>query len=182
MLGIRCVSVCGCPSENSFVCFGAKPTQRLAHEISHETWRGWRKEGPREEKKTVSRRKQKGLVDRTGRSKRWNQDREERRTEVRKTTAKTCSPTEAGLTNARKWVSIPCCFVEVSCKYTPTIAWKCTESCTKVSQTSLLRLQLTQIRFCLFIPFFQPFGCALRVRKEMCNAPVRRWETTWRCS
>ena len=28
MLGIRCVGVCGCQSENSFVCFGAKPTQR----------------------------------------------------------------------------------------------------------------------------------------------------------
>ena len=28
MLGIRCVGVCGCQSKNSFVCFGAKPTQR----------------------------------------------------------------------------------------------------------------------------------------------------------
>ena len=28
MLGIRCVSVCGCQSENPFVCFGAKPPQR----------------------------------------------------------------------------------------------------------------------------------------------------------
>ena len=28
MLGIRCVGVCGCQSEDPFVCFGVKPTQR----------------------------------------------------------------------------------------------------------------------------------------------------------
>ena len=55
-------------------------------------------------------------------------------TEVRK--AKACSPLDARLTNARIQVSIPCGFVGVSRKYTPAIACKCTESCTKVSQTS----------------------------------------------
>ena len=30
MLGIRSVGVCGCHSVNSFVCFGAKPTERAS--------------------------------------------------------------------------------------------------------------------------------------------------------
>ena len=35
-----CVGVDKCQSEDSFVCFGAKPTQRaFAREISHETGR-----------------------------------------------------------------------------------------------------------------------------------------------
>ena len=47
MLDIRCVGVGGCQSDDPFVCFGAKPTQRGLREISHETRNGWGKEGPR---------------------------------------------------------------------------------------------------------------------------------------
>ena len=35
----------------------------------------------------------------------------------------------------KRWVSIPSGFVDVSRKYSPAIACKCTESCTKMSQT-----------------------------------------------
>ena len=115
---------------------------------------------------------QKGPVDRTGQSGRWKQCREERRTEVRKTTVKTYWPTEAGLANARKWVGILSGFVEVSRKYMSTIAWKCTENYSKVSQTlPLLHLELTQARVCLFILFFHALGCVLCVHKEMCKGP-----------
>ena len=43
-----CVCVCVCVrwSENLFVCFGAKPTQRTEDEISRETGSGGGKEGP----------------------------------------------------------------------------------------------------------------------------------------
>ena len=39
--------------------------------------------------------------------KRWVREKGDQSTEVRYATAKTCWPTDAGLTNARRWVSIP---------------------------------------------------------------------------
>ena len=39
MLGIRCVGVCGCQSENSFVYFGAKPTQRACARDLSRNWK-----------------------------------------------------------------------------------------------------------------------------------------------
>ena len=186
MSGI-CFCVCGCQSENSFAGFGAKPSQRASA-----GWdltpgpRKWTREGTsqwrptesvdkRDQKETISRREQKEPVDRTVQSGRWKQHREEGIAEVRKTTAKTCWPTEVRLANTRKWVSIPIGFVEVSRKYTPSIAYKYTESSTKVSKTSpLLRLELTQARLCSFILFFHPLRCVLWVRKKMCHAPGRR--------
>ena len=180
MGGIR-FSVCRCQPENPFVCFGAKTTQRA-----------WVRDPPRDRKRsregrsqrrqresvnkgrqkdTVSRREQKGPVDRAGQSGRWKQDREERRTEVRKTTAKTCWSTEAGLTNARKWVSIPSGFVEVSRNYTPAIDCRCAESYTKVSQTSpFLRLELTQARVCLF--FSSTLSVVLCLSVKKCVMPL----------
>ena len=78
-------------------------------------------------------------------------------TEVRKAAARTCWPTDTGFTNARIWVSIPSGFEEVSLKYTPVIAWKCTGSSTKVSKTSLLLwLEVTQSCDCLFFFSFIP--------------------------
>ena len=45
-----------------------------------------------------------------------------------------------------------------------------------VTNSLLLHLELTQVRVCSFVLFFHPLGCVLCVRKEMCNAPGRRWE------
>ena len=42
------------------------------------------------------------------------------------------------------------------------------------------RLELTQACICSFVPFFHPLGCVMCVRKEMCNVPSRRRETTGR--
>ena len=52
-------------------------------------------------------------------------------TEVRKPAGRTCWPTDAGSTNTR-CLRVPSGFVEVSRKYTPAIACKCTENYTKV--------------------------------------------------
>ena len=106
-MGDICLSVCGCQPENSIVCFAAKPTQG-----------GWVRDRKwtREER---SQRKQRESVDKGG----WRElsaegsrrdqsaerdsakmrvgHRGDQSTEVRKTTAKTCWPTEAGLTNTR---------------------------------------------------------------------------------
>ena len=60
--------------------------------------KGRGKESPREQSAEGSSRDQSA----EGGLRRWKQGREERRTEVRKTTAKTCWPTEAGLTNMRR--------------------------------------------------------------------------------
>ena len=131
---------CGFQSENPFVCSGAKPTQRAY---------AW--DLPRDRKRTRKGRSQRNSQQKGARE--TNQEvsqemrtgqRRDQSIEVRKAAARTCWPTDAGFTNARIWVSIPSGFVEVSRKYTPAIACKCTESSTKVSQTSpLLRLELT---------------------------------------
>ena len=77
MGGIR-FCLCGCRSENHFVCFGARPTERAWGRFLLQD-RKWRREGrslrklrkPVDKeglKRTVSRREQKRLVDRTGQS------------------------------------------------------------------------------------------------------------------
>ena len=181
-MGGICFCVCGCQPENPFGFFTRETYSKSLGErfpTSPEVDEGM--EVPEKTERVSWQRRpeedgqQKGPVDRTGQSGRWKQGREERRTEVRKTTAKTCWSTEAGLTNARKWVTIPSGLVEVLRKYTPAIACKCTESCTKVSQTSpLWRLELTRSRVYSFVLFFHPLGCVLCLCKETCNSPGQR--------
>ena len=57
------LGVCVRRSENLFVCFGAKPTQRPKLEISHETGSGGGKEGPREERGSVGEGRRREAVD-----------------------------------------------------------------------------------------------------------------------
>ena len=145
--------VCGCQLENPFVCFGTKPTQRAwVWDLKGD--RTWTREGrsDRSKKKWVSRREQ-----------------------MRSVGLREQSREGEGI-NARKWVNFSSGFVEVLRKYTPAIACKFTESCTKVSQTSLLRFELTHVRVCSFVLFFHPLVCALWVGKEKCNVAGRRWE------
>ena len=53
----------------------------------------------------------------------------------------------------KRSVSIPSGFAKISCKYSPALACKCTESCIKIVKNSLfLRLELTQVRVRLFFP------------------------------
>ena len=79
MLGIRGVGVGKCQSEDSFVCFGAKPTQRACARDFPRDRKRTKEEGPR-----VNRSGQNRRVDRTGQSTEVGgsrQSREEGRTE-----------------------------------------------------------------------------------------------------
>ena len=116
-----CFRLCWCHSEDLFVCFGVKPTQRAW------AWdRKWRREGrsQRRQRESVDKGGQKRKSacdscpekDTVGRRRQWEDGNWAEKTD-------------------KRWVSIPSCFVEVSCKILSAIACKCTESCTKVSQT-----------------------------------------------
>ena len=168
-LRVAPVSVCvGASQWNSLSVLARNPHKGPAREISHKTRNRRGKEGPREDRKTQSakgsRRDQ--STEQVSQEMRVGQ-RGDQSTEVRKVAAKTCWPTDAGLTNARRWVSIPSGFVEVSRKYTPAITRKCTESYTKVSQTfPLLCVELTQASDCLFFFSSTPRLCSLVLVKE----------------
>ena len=152
MLGIR---FCGCGYEQvpvSFVCFGTKPTQRAC---------AW---DLRDRKKTIRRRRPEEdegrHVPRVNRRKQWTELASQQERAVDRSLGK---PTvterrllgpmdpEAGLANVRGWVKVPGGFVGIPLDYTLTIAHRFTESYSKMSQNSpFLRLELTQIRVCLF--------------------------------
>ena len=137
---------CGYQSENPFVCFGAKPTQRAcARDLPRDRKKTRKGRSQRRGKDSRHERAVKRRRTQSAESSRRDQSteqvsqemrvgqREDQSSEVRKAAARTCWSTDAGLTNARSWVSIPSGFVEVSRKYTPAIACKCTESGIKVS-------------------------------------------------
>ena len=103
-------------------CFDTKSTQRVELGIAHETGSGRGKEGPREDRESQltkeGRREQSAWdscpeKDTVGWRRQWEDG-----TRTEKT--------------VKRWVSIPSGFVEVSRNYSPAIACKCTESCTKV--------------------------------------------------
>ena len=173
------VSVCvGASQRISLSTLARNPHKGLGCEISCETGSGRGKEDAREvswQRIPEEDSRQKGAEGTSRQNRSVREMKAGQKREKNRSQKDDCRLTEARLTYARKWVSIPSGFVEVSRKYTPMIACKCTESSTKVSQTSLLlRLELTQARFCSFVHFFHPLGCVLCVRKEMCNVPGRR--------
>ena len=128
-----------CYSEYSFVCFGAKPTERgLAREISYESGRG--REKARYQGRTEESSQQKKAVDRS---------REKPTVRERRVLGRV--DPEAEMANVSRWVSIPGGCVGISLEYTLAIAHRCSENYTKVSQTSpFLCLELTQVRVCSF--------------------------------
>ena len=118
------------PVRGSLVCFGAKPTQRACA-----------RDFPRDRKRTREGRSQSG-TEKTSRQNREIGRREQEQGPV---------DSEVGLANVRGWVSVPGGFVGISLEYTLVLALRCTESYTKLSQTSpFLRLELTQVRVYLF--------------------------------
>ena len=164
-----CVSAC---QTIPLSVLARNPHKELVRKISHETGRRRGKGGPREERTRqsaeVGRRDQ--LTEQVSQEMRVGQ-RGDQSTEVRKVAVRICWPPDAGLTKARRWVSILSCFVEASRKYMPVIACKCTESCTNVSQTSpLLRLELTQARVFVLL-FFHTLGCVFCVLIKKCEIP-----------
>ena len=114
----RCVAMCFClcwhHSDDLLVCFGMKPTQRTEGEISHKTGSERGKESPREDwegswqnrEEETSRLEiviQRMRQSAEGGSEKMEVGQRREPTEVRKMTAKTCWPTEAGLTNMRRY-------------------------------------------------------------------------------
>ena len=66
MLGIRCVGMCGRQSDDLFVCYGVKPTQRAcARDLPRVRKRRMEGRSQKRQKETVSRRERQRLVDRT---------------------------------------------------------------------------------------------------------------------
>ena len=60
---------------------------------------------------------------------------------------------------------------EFSYEYTLELAHRMHKKCHKL--LSFLRSELTQVRVCLFVLFFHPLGCVLRICKE-CEIPRAR--------
>ena len=132
--GAFVVWVCvGASQMTSLSLLARNPHKGLAREISHEIRSGRGKEGLREQSAGESSQEkdsqQKG-AEQVSQEMRVGQ-RGDQSTEVRKAAARTCWPTDAGLTNARRRVSIPCGFLEVLRKFTTVTVCKCTESCSK---------------------------------------------------
>ena len=98
---------CGCQSENLSVLtrFSHKGPSR---EISHESGSGREKEGPKEDRREQSaeRIRRDQSTEQVSQEMRVRQRRDQSK-EFRKAAARTCWPTDAGLANARRWVSIP---------------------------------------------------------------------------
>ena len=80
----------------------------------------------------------------------WKQNREER-TKVRKTTAKICWPTEAGLNNSRRQVSIASGFVRVFARVHARVS---SQNAQKMSQTSPFLTLGANPSPCLFVCLF----------------------------
>ena len=114
------------------------PHKGRAHEITYET-------GRRRGKARSQGRKQKKAVNRTGQSAEGGSP--QKRTLKRREQELGPVDSEVGLANVRGWVNVTDGCVGISLEYTLAIA----HSYTKVSQTSpFLRLELTQVRACLF--------------------------------
>ena len=131
MSGIRlCGYGCGCQSEDPSVRFGAKPTQRACARDFLRDKKRTREGRPHNQEKSAE--ETRGVGSRE------------------QVTASKCGP-DAGLATVRGLVSLPGNFVRISLEYTLAIACRCTERCTKLSETSpFLRLELIQVHDCLF--------------------------------
>ena len=127
------VGVGKCQSEDSLVCFGAKPTQRTSTQNFPFDRKRTRVGRPQSQEKEAEQR--------SGQNRAVNRSRGN-------WLLRMCGP---GLANVIEWLSISGDFVGISLEYTLMIACRCTETCIKASQTSLfLRLELTQVHVCLF--------------------------------
>ena len=158
MLGIRCVGVCGCQSEDSFVHHGAKPTQRACV-----------RDLPRDQKKT-----------REGRSQRDSQEMRvgKKGDQLTKSERRLLRPVDRQMlgwpTREEKSALLVAYrrFAQVHTRICP--------------QKHRMRKSVTDFFFlalwvnpnpCLVVLlFFHPLGCVIRIRKEKWYTPGRRWE------
>ena len=140
-------SLCWCvwvPVRESLCLLWREPKQRAWAPTRPEVDEG-RKVPEKTERDLVDKGKQKEAV------RRWKQGREDKRREVRKTTAKTCWHTEAGLTNARRQVSIASGLVRVHARVS-------SQKAENVSKTSLYLALGANPGPCLFVCSFLPLS------------------------
>ena len=144
MLGIH---FCGCGwVPVRYLCFGAKLAQRAcARDLLRDRKKTRKGKVPEQNRRKQSTEEESSQQERA--VNRSQQNRALKRIELELGSV----DSEAGLVNVRGWVIVPGGFVGILLEYTLAIAHRCTESYTKVSQTSpFLRLALTQVRVYLF--------------------------------
>ena len=150
------VSMGECQSEDSFVCFGEKPTQKgLRTRFPTRSEDDKKNQGPR----AVNRSRGKAMVrERRLLSEEWGP-----------------VNSEAKSANVRGWVSVLDGCVGISLWYTLAIAYRKTAE--SVKNVFLLALGANPSPSFLVLLFFHPLGCACCVLcacKAMWNAPSRR--------
>ena len=157
MLDIRCVDVGKCQSEDSSVCFGAKPTQRACT-----------RDFPRDRKRT-----------REGRPESQQMWTEEIRAENRAVSRREQATArmwglKAGLADVRGWVSVPYGFVGISLEYTLALAHRCTECYKSITNFSLLALGANPSPrlFVLFSSTFSVVYVVFWVSVKKCEKPL----------
>ena len=130
-VSIRCVGVGKCHSEDPFVCFGAKPTQRACAWYLLRYLRKTREVRSQGEQ----RRRQNRAFDRRGQSTEVGRSRQSREEDRRRQSAGerwwllVCVVSNAGSANLRRLVSIPGSFVGISLEYTLAIAHRMLGKC-----------------------------------------------------
>ena len=157
--------------------FGAKPTQRAERRISHETGSG---RGPREDRESrltkEDRREQSAWdsrpeKDTVGRRRLWEDgSRAEKR--VNRGQKDDCQNllTDRGRVNLREMSALLVAW-ENFIRVHAHVSWQ-NALCHRLPLAFGLNPSP-----CFFVcSFSPPFGCVLRIRKEMCNAPGRKWE------
>ena len=157
MGGIRfCGCGYGCQSEDPFVCFSVKSTQRTwARDFHRDRKRAMEGRSQSQEKETVGRRRQNREVgiqeksrEQTSRQKSGEVDGRERRL---------LEPvdSDAGLANVGRWVSIPSGFVGIPLEFTLALVLRSTECQESVTDFSLLVIWANPSPW-LFVPLFLP--------------------------
>ena len=143
MLGICCVGVGKCQSEDSFVCFGMKPKQRACSQDFQRDRKRMREGRPKSQQKwTEETRAENRSVDRTGQE---------------------LEPVDTGWIDQREKMSQHSKWLCGS--FTRIHTRDSSQNARKVSQTSsFLCLELTQVRVCLF-SFLPPSRLCCKIIK-----------------
>ena len=163
--------VCVAASQVISLFFGAKPTQRACtRDLPRD--RNWRREG-RSQRKTSesaegSSRDQ--LTEQTVKEMRVGH-RVDQSTEVKKGSCWDLLTYRGRVNQREKMSALLVALREFSFEYTLALAHRMHS----VTDFSFL-VSRANPSLCLFVLFFHPLSCVLCVRKEMCNAPGRRWE------
>ena len=148
------LGVCVRRSENLFVCFGAKPTQRARSPARPEV----------EEERKVPEKTEGQLTKEDGEGQSTKEETSRREIAVQ--------GKDSQQKDSQRWVGIPSGFWwRFRSKYTPAIVYRCTEN-SKCHKIPFLALGADPSP-CLFVLFSHPLGCALHICNDICDTPGR---------